>query len=226
MTATGTNALPNGYNGISLSSAVLNLIGGSVSGARNVISGNTYNGVEIYLLTDAANTISGNYIGTDITGAKAVANSSAGVFMQGCSNIVGGVTAGSGNVISGNIQGHGVLLYGNNVKVTGNIIQGNIIGLDATGANGLGNGDAGMGIYSAANNQIGGTTAGARNIISANHGGGIYRDRAGSTNNVVQGNYIGTDKTGMSGRGNAGTGHLSCSQPANWIGGSAPAPGI
>src|ERR1039458_4937404 len=47
-------------------------------------------------------------------------------------------------------------------NVTGNMIQGNLIGLDVTGANSLGNGDAGVGIISAANNQVGGTTTGTR----------------------------------------------------------------
>ena len=222
---TGANPLPNGYNGISLSGSVSNLIGGCVSSARNVISGNIANGVEIYLLTDAGNTICGNYIGTDITGAKAIGNFWRGIFIQGCSNIVGGVTAGSGNVISGNIQGLGVLLFGNNGNVTGNIIQGNIIGLDATGANSLGNGDAGVGIDGAANTLVGGTTAGARNIISANGGEGIYITDPGLTNNLIQGNYIGTDLTGMIGRGNTFSGITLQETAANGIGGSAPGAG-
>ena len=223
---TGANRLPNGYNGISLSGAVSNLIGGAVSGARNVISGNTIHGVEIYLVTDAGNTICGNYIGTDITGAKAVANTWHGVFIQGCSNILGGVTAGSGNVISGSSLGLGVLLFGNNGNVTGNLIQGNIIGLDAAGSNSLGNGDAGVGIDGAANTQVGGTSAGARNIISANGGEAIYVIGDGSTNNVIQGNYIGTDQTGTVGRGNASSGIMILDgTAANWIGGSAPGAG-
>jgi parallel beta-helix repeat protein len=222
--AAGANRLPNGYNGISLSGAVSNLIGGSVSSARNVISGNAYNGVQIYLVTDAGNTICGNDIGTDVTGAKAVFNVWRGVCIQGCSNVVGGVTAGSGNVISGNGDA-GVLLLGNNGNVTGNMVQGNIIGLDVTGANLLGNGDAGVGIDGAANNQVGGTAAGARNVISANGGEGIYVQNTGSTNNIIQGNYIGTDQTGMVGRGNTYSGVTLDGTAANRIGGSAPGAG-
>lgn len=222
---TGGTSLHNGYNGISLSGAMSNLIGGSVSAARNMISGNAYNGIEIYLSTDAGNTISGNYIGTGITGATAVANTWRGIYIQGCSNIVGGATSGSGNVISGNHLGQGVLLVGNNGNVKGNIIQGNIIGLDSTGVNSLGNGDAGVGIDGAANNQIGGTTAGARNIISANGGEGIYVIDVGATNNVIQGNYIGTDQFGTSGRGNAYSGVTLQGIPANCIGGCSPGAG-
>ena len=218
---TGTNALHNGYNGISISGAVSNLIGGSVSAARNVISGNANNGIEIYLPTDTGNAICGNYIGTGIAGATAVGNTWHGIFIQGCSNIVGGATTGSGNVISGNGD-VGVLLLGNNGNVTGNIIQGNIIGLDTTGANNLGNGDAGVGIDGAANNQVGGTTVGTRNIISANGAEGIYFIDPGATNNVIEGNYIGTDQTGMIGRGNSAVGINLQGTGFNRIGGSAP----
>ena len=120
-----------------------------------MISGNTYNGIGILLVTDVMNTVFGNYIGTDVTGTQAVSNTLAGVRVQGCSNLIGGVAAGSGNVISGNGQ-QGIYLVGTNGNVAGNVVQGNFIGLDATGLNGLGNGNAGIGISSAANNQIGG----------------------------------------------------------------------
>ena len=75
-----------------------------------------------------------------------MANVLAGVQVQGCSNVVGGVTAGSGNVISGNGQ-EGIYLVGTNGNVVGNVVQGNLIGLDATGTNSLGNGNAGIGVF-------------------------------------------------------------------------------
>ena len=172
LSAAGTNALPNGFNGISISGASLNIIGGTVSTARNLISGNSNNGIGIYVVTDVQNTIIGNYIGTDITGTRAVSNTLVGVYVQGCSNVIGGVTAGSGNVISGNGQ-EGVELVGTNGNVTGNVVQGNWIGLDATGTNSLGNGDAGIAISSASANQIGGAAPGARNVISGNGNNGM-----------------------------------------------------
>ncbi len=202
LSAGGTNALPNGQNGISISGASANTIGGVSAGARNVISGNAAYGVGILQLADSGNTVLGNYIGTDVTGTKAVANAQPGMDIQGCSNLIGGIVAGGGNVISGN-GSQGILLLGTSGNVTGNVIQGNIIGLDCSGANGLGNGDDGITIFGAANNQVGGTTAGARNIISANVGEGIYFTGDGTSSNLVQGNYIGTDATGMTGLGNA-----------------------
>jgi titin len=229
LSAAGTNALPNGFNGISISGASSNTIGGSVAAARNVISGNANNGVGILMVTDTLNTVCGNYIGTDATGKKAVANVLAGVLVQGCSNVIGGVTAGSGNVISGNGQ-QGIFLAGNNGNVMGNAIQGNLIGLDATGAGSLGNGNAGIGISGAAKNQIGGTTAAARNVISANGNsssglGGVFFAFAGTTGNQLQGNYIGTDASGTLALGNVNDGIYLQQVAANFIGGSAAGAG-
>jgi hypothetical protein len=83
---------------------------------------------------------------------------------------------------------------------TGNAIEGNLIGLDATGTSSLPN--AGVGISSAAGNQIGGTASGARNVVSANGDAGIFFIGAGTAGNQVQGNYIGTDSRGALARGN------------------------
>jgi titin len=224
LSAAGTNAIPNGFNGISLSGAVSNTIGGVVTSAGNVISGNAKNGVGILLLSDGGNVVLGNDIGTDVTGHKAVANTLAGVRIQGCSNVIGGVVPGSGNVISGNGQ-QGVWLVGINGNVTGNVIQGNLIGLDATGISSLPNGNAGVGISSAAGNQIGGTVPGARNVISGNTTNGVFLVGAGTAGNVIQANYIGTDKTGSVARGNSLDGIVLQNVSSNQIGGSASGAG-
>jgi parallel beta-helix repeat protein len=219
LSAAGTNALPNGFNGISISGASSNIVGGAVSAARNLISGNTNNGIGIYAVTDVQNMIVGNYIGTDITGTRAVPNTLVGVYVQGCSNVIGGATAGSGNVISRNGQ-EGVELVGTSGDVVGNVVQGNWIGLDATGTNSLGNGNAGVAISSAAANQIGGAAPGARNVISGNGNNGMILFGAGTSGNVVQGNYLGTDQTGSLARGNRQDGILLQSVNGNQIGGS------
>ena len=220
LSAAGTNAVRNGFNGISLSGAISNTIGGSLIAARNVISGNASNGVGILLLGDSGNAVLGNYIGLDVTGQKAVANTLAGVRIQGCSNVIGGIVPGSGNVISGNGQ-QGVWLVGTGGNVTGNVIQGNVIGLDAAGANSLPNGNAGVGVSAASGNQIGGTASGARNIISANGDAGIFFLGAGTTANLVQGNFIGTDAFGTLARGNLYEGIYMEQAATNFIGGSA-----
>jgi titin len=228
LSAAGTNAIYNGFNGISLNGAVSNTIGGVIPAARNLISGNANNGVGILAVTDTLNVICGNYIGTDVTGKEAVANVLAGVRVQGCSNVIGGATAGSGNVISGNGQ-QGIFLAGTNGNVTGNVIQGNLIGLDNTGAGRLGNTNAGIGISGAATNQIGGTTAASRNVISANGSssglGGVFFYSVGTTGNQLQGNYIGADVSGTLALGNVNDGVFLQQAAANYIGGSAAGEG-
>jgi titin len=230
LSAAGNNALPNGLNGISIGGASSNTIGGASAAARNVISGNAGNGIGILTVTDTLNTVCGNYIGTDVTGTRAVANILAGIRVQGCSNVIGGVTAGSGNVISGNGQ-EGVWLVGVGSVVIGNFVQGNLIGLDVTGTNSLGNSYAGIGISSAAGNQIGGTVPGARNVISGNGTQpiigyvGVFMIGAGTSGNLIQGNYVGTDSTGTLGRGNANEGIYVQDASSNQIGGSVAGAG-
>ena len=226
LSAAGTNALPNGQNGISINGGTNNIVGGVLAGARNVISGNAAFGVGILQLADRGNTVLGNYIGADVTGIKAVGNVLSGVQIQGCANTIGGTAAGAGNVISGNGQ-EGIFLTGTNGNVTGNVIQGNFIGVDATGAGSLGNLNGGIGVSGAASNVIGGTTSAARNVISANGNiGGVFFAYAGTMGNQLLGNYIGTDASGTLAMGNLNDGvFLSLQAATNFIGGSTPGAG-
>ena len=173
-------------------------IGGTTAGARNIISGN---GKGIFMDGADGNTVLGNYIGTDATGAAEVGNSTGVWIEHGANNTIGGTTAGSRNVISGN--SNGVYIYGNGAA--NNVILGNYIGLNSTGTAAIGNFGQGIGINGGAHdNTVGGTTVEARNIISGNgvggYGGpgvGLGSDYQGFTHdNQVTGNYIGTDATG------------------------------
>ena len=112
------------------------------------------------------------------------------------------------NLLSGN-AGDGV--YVNGSTSTGNVIAGNFIGTTANGLSALPNTTwvssttflgNGVEIAGAASNTIGGTTVADRNIISGNVGNGVYINGTTATNNVVEGNYIGTDATGNVGLGN------------------------
>ena len=98
-----------------------------------------------------------------------------------------------------NFPGHGLYPSG-----SGNaVIQGNFIGLDPDGVTARGN--SGMGIRATAKGTvIGGTAPGQRNVISGNFSGGIQLQN--SEENVVQGNFIGTDAAGTLARGNTGVG--------------------
>jgi hypothetical protein len=164
-------------------------------------------GIDIHGDT-VGNRIEGNYIGTDPTGTLDRGNTDDGVnvFDGASENVVGGTTPAARNVISGNAF-DAVFV----INATGNRIEGNYIGTDKSGTKSLPNGDGPGGggvavvLTNSSGNTVGGTTAGARNVISGNasDGVGIFND---SQNNKVLGNRIGTtaNGTGTLGNGEAG----------------------
>ncbi|MGH3148821.1 MAG: Calx-beta domain-containing protein, partial [Rubrobacter sp.] len=72
---------------------------------------------------------------------------------------------------------------------TGNEVVGNYLGTDASGTRGLGN-SYGVFISDTPGNTIGGTTAGAGNVISANDYEGVYVSDDGATANRILSNSI------------------------------------
>jgi hypothetical protein len=122
--AAGTAKLGNGWYGVEISQSY-NTVGGTVSGARNVISGNGHDGVAIYLASGHHNKIEGNYVGTDHTGTRDLGNVGAGVVFTNDAkdNTVGGSTSAHRNIIAGNdLYGVGVYNHSHYNKVEGNWI--------------------------------------------------------------------------------------------------------
>jgi CSLREA domain-containing protein len=189
--ASGTAALGNGEAGVAMfQGATDNTIGGSESGAGNVLSGNVF-GVLIADITVSGNQILGNLIGTNAGGDQAIPNDQTGILIWGTNNVIGGVEAGARNVISGN--GFAGIDLG--PGSTGTMIRGNYIGTDAAGTTALGN-DLGIFVNFSPDNVIGGTEPGAGNVISGNVGLNININGLDASENTLQGNYIGTDATG------------------------------
>src|SRR5437660_10664004 len=134
--ATGTAASANGAGGIRINASGIT-VGGTTSGAGNVISGNKGNGIDVFV---GNTTIQGNFIGTDATGtvkyacgaigcANLIGNSNGIEVLTGAQNTTtGGTATGARNVITGNL-GSGVSVSGG----TATSISGNFIGLDADG---------------------------------------------------------------------------------------------
>lgn len=223
----GTNAAGNAGQGNSevgvlITSGSGHLIGGTTAAARNILSSNLGQGV-LVLGPTMNNQVQGNYIGTDATGAVDLGNESDGVAMLSGSGgiincVVGGTAAGAGNVISGN-DGAGVQFIG---VGTNNLVQGNLIGTNASGTNALGNNSGGVAITESANSVIGGTVAGAGNVISGNNLEGVRINAATSTGNQVRGNKIGTRADGITPLPNVSSGVLILlSASNNTIGGAA-----
>jgi hypothetical protein len=204
LTAAGDAAAGNGVAGVRVLAREA-VVGGSSPSQRNVISGNHGDGVWV-LPSGAPATIAGNYIGTDARGVSALGNARNGVFVDGGGAVIGGANPElrDGNLISGNGASGIELGIG-----SGAIIQGNRIGTDAFGARAIPNGWSALaerrnGISASTSLQLGGPTAGARNLISGNFGAGVAINEAGQS--VIQGNFIGTDVTGNAPIGNGGDG--------------------
>jgi uncharacterized repeat protein (TIGR01451 family) len=192
-----------------------NTIGGTSPDARNVISGNNTHGIEI--VGPGGNVILGNLIGTDHTGALDRGNTTDGVSITGSpGNTIGGLTSSARNLISGN-NSDGVQMA--TAGASNNVVLGNYIGLDVTGTTALGNGGSGVNISAVPHNTVGGTAPGAGNVISANNDG-VSIASAGATNNVVEGNYVGTDASGTLDRGNTDNGIIINSAMFNRVGGT------
>lgn len=198
--STGTAALPNRWSGICMAqSSNYNTIGGETSTERNLISGNDIYGVDIQSSTGIV--LKGNFIGTDINGGSVLANGYNGVSIShgAYDNTIGGGSYGQGNIISGNTYvGLGI------DDAHNNIVAGNYIGTVGTGIYSLAN-EAGIVLSGGAHdNRIGGTATGEGNTISGNTYYGIEIN--GSSENIVEGNYIGTDKNGTGPLANGGSG--------------------
>jgi hypothetical protein len=198
--ASGTVSLSNtaGFrSGVWVLAGNNNIIGGTTSNARNLISGNSGgngNGVEVNNFPGVGgNQLLGNYIGTDITGTSAVPNQ---IGINSSASLTTSPIQVSGNLISGNTN-IGLSMVGPGHD--GGIAQGNKIGTDAPGLLAIGNG---TGVVLNAGATLGGPTDAARNTVSGNLGDNVFVINGG---NVVQGNYIGTDKNGNAALGTKGS---------------------
>ncbi len=220
--AAGTAAVPNQRDGVSISNGARdNTIGGTFVGAGNIISGNFGAGVALLHGGTRGNIIQGNHIGITFTGGTPLGNL-IGVFLAQAANqnTIGGSSALAGNVIAAN-RTQGVLLRHDGTS--NNVVQGNYIGTNAAGTAALGNSQGVQIALGASLNTIGGTTAGARNLISGNRNEGVELTDAGTVNNLVLGNYIGTDAAGAAALGNRDGVRIVSGAQFNEIGGSAAA---
>jgi CSLREA domain-containing protein len=194
---TGNDAIGNGtsedssFGILNLGAATGVMIGGTTPQARNIVSGNLGNGIQV---SSPFATVEGNYIGTNSAGTAAVANSGIGVYVfQTTGAAIGGTASGAGNLISGASTNSpvGIVIS----QSTDMLIAGNLIGTAADGTTPIPNQAAGIAVVDqSTNNTIGGLAAGAANTIAFN---GVYgvvvSDSGGGATvygNAIRGNSI------------------------------------
>jgi hypothetical protein len=85
-------------------------------------------------------------------------------------------------------------------------IAGNFIGVPPAGNVDQGNTINGVLINNSAGNLIGGASPGDRNVISGNNSNGVALGGANATDNIIRGNYIGTNAAGDGDIGNTDDG--------------------
>jgi titin len=201
-TAAGGKKVPNLVDGIRVDGVPNTQIGGTTIGARNIVSGNGHAGIEVDAPATGT-TIQGNFVGTNAVGKGALGNTADGIDVFSGPTTIGGASTGARNIISGNFNG--IDLQPGSSMTT---VEGNFIGTNFSATAALGNTLEGVKIDHSTQNTIGGTTAATRNVISGNADGvRITADGIKTAlQNVVEGNYLGTDRTGTVALGNSGMG--------------------
>ncbi|UCE00528.1 MAG: right-handed parallel beta-helix repeat-containing protein [Chloroflexota bacterium] len=180
----GTSSLAN-FIGVHILGANDNTIGGDMPAERNVLSGNTTEGVLINGGASTSNIVQGNYIGTDFTGTAPLPNSGNGIRLDiqngsPSNNLIGGIAPGEGNLISANF-GVGIILA--NLSQD-NRLEGNLIGTDISGSLAMGNLGNGIHIHDSSGTLI------RRNQISFNAGDGITIEGVNAIANTISENAV------------------------------------
>jgi hypothetical protein len=134
----------------------------------------------------------------------------AGVLVDGASgNTIGGTMPAARNLITAAFEQHftnGIAILGGAIaaaSANNNVVEGNYIGTNAAGTATPPGSDGTQGIWllgSVSGNTIGGTSAAARNIIAGWGDDVVFQSSllsSSNTGNLLEGNYIGTDVSGM-----------------------------
>jgi hypothetical protein len=199
-----TSALPAITQPVTIDGGnIAELNGAGVSGAANgmvaSVPGITIQNLAIdgfggagIVLAGGIDSVQGNLIGVDPSHSLPITGNGTGILVTSSGNLIGGPTPAVANVVSGNNADAIDVFTGDS-----NTIQGNLIGVDPTGTRPNSNG-AGIELESV-NGPVSGTQV-IGNTISANFGQGINID--GSSNNTFQGNFIGTNSSGLDPIGN------------------------
>lgn len=197
---TGNNTVSGCQLGFNMGAGVnVNSPGNTIGGLTNTPglppgnwSGGNYggSGQGIAIVGANENDVAGNLIGTNFDGDGPTSNS-VGVYVDGTNNRIGGAAEGARNVISGN-RNYGVSI--GDYTGPGTLVQGNFIGCSRDGDAPLDMQYYGV-LIGGGDVTIGGTAAGAGNVVGGNGGSGLSMVNAPSNSPIrgvlIQGNHVG-----------------------------------
>ncbi|HVD96870.1 MAG TPA: T9SS type A sorting domain-containing protein [Cytophagaceae bacterium] len=230
--ATGAVDLGNSGHGINMENSDNVVIGTTITGERNIISGNDNHGINIFNDSDGTS-IQGNYIGTTATGNAKLGNYLHGIQIDGYTATCDNISVLS-NVLSGNGNYTGTLpsdpntptywATGNGMNAvnycTGLVFRGNLVGVGADMVTPLGNAENGIALADIPGAVIGGNrnNTSERNIFckSAFHAIVLYQ----SSNFSVKGNIMGTNDGLTVDLGNQDSGVITINVNGGTIGGT------
>ncbi len=214
--ASGAVAMGNLRWGIVMWDGHGNIIGSFAPGENNIISANHDAGISLYGYDTIGNQVLGNYVGTDITGSRALGNGTAGILLEmGTSH-----TLVQGNLISGNALSGSFATGVDDLGTDYNVFIGNKIGTDAAGSSAIPNNNWGVYVGRPAYTRIGGTEPGEGNLISGNSGAIVVNGPF----TLIAGNRLGTDASGQAAVQGSG-GVMLCGATRTLVGGATAAEG-
>ena len=196
LAADGRSDLRNAKGGVLISTAS-NVLRGNVISGNNLVDPQS-DGIFIFGGAAVGNVVAGNLIGPAADGTRGFGNHGRGVVLAdgASSNRIGGPSASDRNVISGN-GNHGVQII--DANSSGNIVQGNYIGLEANGQTPLGNAQAGVALGPSSGPMAANTIL--SNVIAQNAPGISIVNAPGP--HVVQQNVVGLAADGITARPNS-----------------------
>ena len=189
-------------------------LGGAGSSVRGVLLA----GQGLQFFSNAGgNVFESNWVGIDTSGSAPNPWGGTDVSSLNAQTTFGGTGSGAGNLFAGDSQ-----LSSNS---DADVIQGNLFGTDSSGTMAVGSPGFQQPVGLNGDNAVfGGSSAGARNVVSGNertHGVAVSASGV-----LIQGNYVGTDSGGTAALGNNGTGILTQFGADDvTIGGTAPGAG-
>jgi hypothetical protein len=178
----GTAAVPNLDNGIFINVGTGTQIGDTTAGSRNIVSGNSYYGIEV---SGVAISIVNDYIGTDASGTKSLGGQNNGVVLVSDAGSMIDSCVVSGNSIDSHVIVLGNYDAGIAVSASKNVsIEGCAIGTNAARTGSNPNQGFGVQVLDSVGTLIKNNTIAYNALDATSSFAGVYVDNGGSGNSI------------------------------------------